>query len=167
MIAAPHGAAPHGAAPPVSAFRARRAKHKPMKPKKKQAPSTHGPSAITEGAQQPRLEDPSREEPSSESGRPGIAAQVEGEFNADLWRDQAMEDKSVDSNQLFLLFILSYKFNNEGKCLLNSSLDEIKVKFSKELATKNFALLESRGWFKSSIIESNTEYIALKGRVKV
>lgn len=76
-------------------------------------------------------------------------------------------EQSMDANQLFFLFILSYKFNSEGKCLLNNNLDEIKVKFSRKLALKTFALLESRGWFKSRVIESNTEYIALKGRAEV
>lgn len=121
---------------------------------------------MMEGARRPSTEDPSSEEPSSEIGRPGIAAQVEGKFSADLWREQAM-DQGMNADQIFFLLLLSYRFDIEGKCLLNNDLDEIKVKFSRKLALKTLALLESRGWFKSRVIESNTEYIALKGRTKV
>lgn len=138
-----------------------------MKRKKNQAPSTHGPGVLTEGAQKPRLEGASIEEPPAENGRPSIAAQVEGKFNPDLWREQALEDDNIDGDQLFLLLLLAHKFDESGKCSLSNNLDELKFKFSRDLVVKNFILLESVGWFKSRKIESNTEYVALKGRTNV
>lgn len=134
-----------------------------MKRKKSQAPSTHGPGVLTEGAQKPRLEGSSIEQPPSMNKGPSITAQVKDKFNPDLWREQALDDEGINAEQLFLLLLLSYKFDEQGKLLSSNGLDAMKVKFSKELTDKNFNLLESRGWFKSRNIDAHTEYVALRG----
>jgi hypothetical protein len=163
MIAAPHGAAPYGAAPPVSAFRARRAKHKSMKPKKNQAPSTHGSNAITEGAQLNDNKGASREKLPL-SGESDAEAQIAQKFNADLWREQVIFDQTLISSQKLILLVLSYAFDEQGRCETTQEWIAERTATGVRLIREHTPMLEQLGWYSRKRKRYSMVYIALRGR---
>lgn len=125
------------------------------KEQENRAPSAAGSTQVVEGARQ--------SEGTIELDLDPLA-RVEGKFNADLWRNQALSNSSLIASHKIFLVALAQRFDEAGFCFATATELGEATSSSPNTITRCGKFLEEKGWFTRKRRRNGTEYYALRGR---